>query len=201
MAGRPHTPPRHFGGGGAGAGSSSLMDGMRRSDAPIHPADPEFSPLGAGAVPAYLVGDPTYDPAAGPHDEGGGSYATSMFDSASYDDATYSTPYGRGGGGGYDGAASPYGTTYDGGDGGAAFGTPGGSVSAFSIEGTPQPATGGGTARRASIEDDYQQLAFARSAGSAGGPDYAGLPTATPPPAADGGPTYMAGASDDSSER
>lgn len=41
-------------------------------------------------------------------------------------------------------------------------------------------------------QEDYQQLAFARPAGS-GGPDYSGVPTSTPPPPENGGPAYMSG--------
>jgi hypothetical protein len=43
------------------------------------------------------------------------------------------------------------------------------------------------------LQEDYQQMAFARPAPS-GGLEYAGIPTTTSSPLANGGPTYMSGA-------
>ncbi len=198
---------------GGDSGDGSLLADLRRSHDHIDPADPEFSPLAANALPAYLVGDPAYDPmasydAASGYGDGygasGGAYrGDSSYDGA-HDNAAYGTPYGGAAGSAYDG-----GTSYDAGSAygdAAAYSTPTGNVSAFSIEGAAPlsiGAAGGSTAggaggarkttRRGSIEEDYQSQAFAQPAGSFGGPDYAGLPTATPPPPANGGPQYLAG--------
>ncbi len=218
MAGRPHSAS-------AGAsGDGSLLADLRRSHDHIDPADPEFSPLAANALPAYLVGDPAYDPMASYNEASGygdgygasgGAYGGDSSYDGAHEDAAYGTPYGGAAGSAYDG-----GTSYDAGSAygdaavygtpaaaqgtpAAAYSTPTGNVSAFSIEGAAPPSvgaaggnTGGGarkTTRRGSIEEDYQSQAFAQPAGSFGGPDYAGLPTATPPPPANGGPLYLAG--------
>ena len=128
------TPPR-------GAPGGSLLPNVRRSDDPINPADPDFSPLGAG-VPLHAA-EPDYT--AG----------------RSSDHANYNYSFSAGS----DGVDDSYAQNLF----AASRDADSGDMAAFEVDGSAAADVGSGGerghGRRASIEDEYHHRAFSPTPG------------------------------------